>query len=160
MRIEIIYESKSGNGRQAMTRLGEILSSNGNEVKVHHVKEVKAKELPAADLYVFSSPTRIGKPIGSMRRFTKKAILPSGAKYALAATYGEATPNKKTGQMPTEEELRKYRRNIEIMDEGLRGKGSKVAELRLFVKGMKGPLEDGWGSKVAAFAEEIQAKGR
>jgi flavodoxin len=158
MKVEIYYESKSGNGRIAMTKLGEVLSARGATVGVHHVSEAKPKELPQADLYVFSSPTRIGKPIGSMRRFAKKAKLPSGAKYAVVATYMEAQPDKKTGQMPTAEETAKFRRNIQMMDERLSGKGTKVADLSLMVKGMKGPLEDGWEAKLAAFADRLMGK--
>jgi hypothetical protein len=42
-------------------------------------REVSPADLPPADRYRFSSPGRIGKPIGSMRRFLKKVGLgPAG----------------------------------------------------------------------------------
>jgi hypothetical protein len=51
----------------------------GVVVDVHHIREVRPAELSPADLYVFSSPGRMGKPIGGMRRFLKKLTLPAGA---------------------------------------------------------------------------------
>lgn len=135
------------------------MAAKGHSVSVHHIKDVKPKQAPQADLYVLSSPTRIGKPIRSMRGFSKNLALPAGSKYALIATYGAATPNKKTGVMPTEEEQAKYQKNLIIMDDVLGGRGAtKVAELKVFVQGLKGPLEEGWEEKVAGFVEELQAK--
>ena len=40
----------------------------------------------------------------------------------------------------------------------LQAKGlKKVAEGAVFVTGIKGPLEEGWQQKVAAFADEIMS---
>ena len=112
--------------------------------------------MPPADLYLFSSPGRMGKPIGGMRRFLKKAKLPSGTKYAILTTEGAPQPDKKTGRMPTEEELAKWQRIIPIMNEILQEKGlAKVAEGKILVTGLKGPLEEGWQKKVEAFASQI-----
>ena len=48
-------------------------------VNVHHIREVGApKEPPPAGPYVLSSPGRMGKPIGGMRRFLKKVELSAG----------------------------------------------------------------------------------
>ena len=58
--------------------------------------------------------------------------------------------------MPTEEERAKYQRVIPKMNGILQGKGlSKVAEGKVYVTGMKGPLEEGWQKKVEAFAAGI-----
>lgn len=59
---------------------------------------------------IFSSPGRMGRPIGSMRRFLKKASLPAGAKYAILATEMAPAPDKKTGKMPTPEEIAKWQK--------------------------------------------------
>jgi hypothetical protein len=68
----------------------------------------------------------MGKPIGSMRR------------------------------IPTEEELVKWQRVRPIMNELLQGAGLvSVAEDKVLVTGLKGPLEEGWQMKVAAFAARI-----
>lgn len=131
----------------------------GHQVSVHHIKESKAKQMPQADLYVFGSPARIGKPIGGMRRFLKKVNLTSGTKYALIATHGAPQPSKKTGQMPSQEEIEKYQRSIPIMDELLRAKGMvKVTDVKIYVKDLRGPLEEGWQAKVEAFAADIIVK--
>ncbi len=47
----------------------------------------------------------MGKPIGGMRRFLKAVKLPVGTRYAILTTEAAPRPDKKTGRMPTEEEL-------------------------------------------------------
>jgi hypothetical protein len=55
--------------------------------------------------------------------------------------------------MPTEEEQAKWQRVIPVMNEILLGKGLvKVAEGKILVTGLKGPLEEGWQEKVEAAA--------
>ena len=68
-------------------------------------------------------------------------------------------PDKKTGRLPTEEELvARHQRVRPIMNESLQSKGLvKVAEDKILVTGLKGPLEDGWHDKVAAFADGLAA---
>jgi len=106
---------------------------------------------------VFSSPTRMGKPKGSMQRFLKKVRLPTNAKYALIATHGSPQPNKKTGQMPDQAEFEKWQRTLPVMTEILAGKGTKVAEIKIYVRGdtLQGPLLEGWEKQVDEFAEKI-----
>ena len=66
--------------------------------------------------------------------------------------------DKKTGKMPTQEEQDRWERVIPIMNELLAAKGlRKVAEGAVLVTGMKGPLEDGWQDKVAAFADQVMS---
>ena len=158
MRIELYHASKFGNGERVAKELERVLEAKGHKVNVNHIKGARPKELPAADLYIFGSPTRIGKPIGRMRRFVRKVTLPRGTRYALLATHGESMPNKKTGKMPTEEEMERWRKTIPLMDEVLKGKGLvKVAEKRFFVsaESLKGPLVQGWQEKVREFGAEI-----
>jgi hypothetical protein len=117
---------------------------------------VKPTELPPADLYVFSSPGRMGKPIRGMRRFLKDVRLPAGTKYALLTTEMAPRPDKKTGRMPTEEEICRYQRVRAIMHELLQGKGLvAVAEDKVYVTDIKGPLEEGWRRTVEAFAGRL-----
>ncbi len=158
MKIELYHASKFGNGAKVAEELRRVMETKGHQVNVHHIGESKPKELPLADLYVFGSPTRFGGPIGSMHRFIKKVSLPSGKKYAIFATHSDTVPNKKTGQMPTEEELNRERKTIPILDEALREKGLvKVAEMKFFVTAeeMKGHLKEGWQGKVEEFATAI-----
>ena len=156
MTIEYFHASKYGNGAKVAEEFKKQMAAGKIEVNVHHVREARPKEMPPADLYLFSSPGRMGKPIGRVRRFLKKVKLPPGTKYAVLTTEGAPRPDKKTGRMPTEEEQAKWQRVRPIMNEILRGKGLvNVAEGKVLVTGMKGPLEEGWQKKVEAFASQI-----
>jgi flavodoxin len=158
MKIEIFHASKYGNGAKVAEELSVLLGAKGHEVKVHHIDDAKPKELPSADIYIFGSPTRFGGPIGEMKRFLKKAELPSGGKYAVFATHSQVLPNKKTGIMPTQDEINQMRRTIPTLDEILKEKGMvKIAEKIFEVSAdeMKGHLLDGWKERSVAFAAQI-----
>ena len=156
MKIEYFHASKFGNGAKVAEEFKAQMAAKGVMVNVHHVRDAKPKEMPPAELYVFSSPGRMGKPLGRARRFLKKVALPAGTKYALLTTEGAPRPDKKTGRMPTEEEIAKWQRVRPVMNAILEAKGLvKVAEGKVLVTGMKGPLEEGWQKKVEAFAAEI-----
>lgn len=156
MMIEYFHASKYGNGALVAEEFRKRMAAREVAVNVHHVRDAKPKEMPPADLYVFSSPGRIGRPIGRMRRFLKKLRLPAGTKYAILTTEGAPRPDKRTGRLPTEEELAKVQRVIPIMRGILQGKGlAGVAEGKVLVTGIKGPLEEGWQEKVEAYAARI-----
>ena len=156
MTIEYVHASKYGNGAKVAEALRTRMASRGVDVLVHHVGEIDPASLPAAELYLFSSPGRIGKPIRSMRRFLKDLRLPAGTRYALLTTEMAPQPDKKTGRMPTEEEICKVQRVRPIMNEILQDKGLvAVAEEKVYVTGLKGPLEEGWRQKVDAFADRL-----
>lgn len=156
MKIEYFHASKFGNGAMVADEFKKQMVAEGVAVNVHHIREASPKELPPADLYLFSSPGRMGKPIGGMRRFLKKARLPAATKYAILTTEKAPQPNKKTGRMPTEEEMAKWQRVIPIMNEILQDKGLvKVADDKVLVTGLKGPLEEDWQKKVEAFVARI-----
>ena len=156
MKIEYFHASKFGNGAKVAEVFKAQMAAKGVTVNVHHVRGTKPKELPPADLYLFSSPGRIGKPIGRARRFLKKVKLPAGTKYAILTTEGAPRPDKKTGRLPTEEEMAKWQRVRPIMNAILEAKGLvKVAEGKVLVTGLRGPLEEGWQKKVEEFAAQI-----
>jgi len=159
MKIEYYHDSKYGNGVAVAEEFKQQISARGCSVSVHQVKDTKANKLPPADLYLFSSPARLGSPTWRVTRFLKKLNLPKGAKYAILTTEGAPVPDKKTGKMPTEEERGKWQRVIPKMNAILHGKGlSQVAEGKVYVTGMKGPLEEGWKKKVEAFVAGIPVK--
>jgi flavodoxin len=156
MNIEYFHASKYGNGAMVAEEFKKQMAAKGVDVNVHHIRDARPKEMPPADLYLFSSPGRMGKPIGRMRRFLKKLMLTPGTTYAILTTEGAPRPDKKTGRMPTEEEQAKWQRVIPIMNGILQEKGLvKVAEGKVLVTGLKGPLEEGWQKKVEAFASQI-----
>jgi hypothetical protein len=157
MKIEYLHASKYGNGAMLAAEFKRLMSAEGADVDVHHIKETNPSDLPAADLYVFSSPGRFGKPIRSMRRFLNDVTLPAATPYALLTTEAAPKPVKTTGRMPTEEELVTMGQRVRpIMNGILEGKGLiNVAEEKVVVTGLKGPLEQGWQRKVADFAARL-----
>jgi menaquinone-dependent protoporphyrinogen IX oxidase len=156
MQIEYFHASKYGNGAKIAEEFQRQMAANGVTVNVHHVKKIKPKEIPPADLYVFSSPGRFGKPIGDMRGFLKKASFSPGTKYAVLVTELAPEPEKAIRMPTTEEELGKCQRVIPILNEMLQKKGMvRVADGKIFVTGLKGPLEENWQKQVEAFASQI-----
>jgi hypothetical protein len=145
MKIEYFHASNYGHGAAVAEEFRKQMAARGITVNVHHIRDARPREMPPADLYLFSSPGRCGKPRWGMRRFLKKAQLPSGTKYAILTT-----------EMPTPEDRAKWQRVIPVMTEILHEKGLViVAEGKVIVDGLKGPLEDGWQKKVGAFASEV-----
>lgn len=156
MRIEYVHASKYGNGATVAAEFKREMAAKGADVDVHHIRTVKPTQLPPADLYVFSSPGRLGKPIRGMRRFLTKVNLASGTRYAILTTEAKPKPDRKTGRMPTEEEVAKYQRVRPIMNELLQAKGLiNIAEDKIYVTGLRGPLEDGWQDKLHGFVARI-----
>ena len=140
MKVCIAYESKYGNGKKCAEQLQSIIREKGHDVEISSVRDMKPKSLPQASLYIFSSPTHIGKPPGKMKKFLKKMEIEEDAKYALLTTCLD--PQTKA---------------LQIMEELLEATGmTKISDgLKLKVTGLKGPLEDGYKQKLTEFAEEI-----
>ena len=155
MKIEYYHASKYGNGAMVAEEFKKQMAVKGIIVNVQHVRDANPKELPPADLYIFSSPGRFGKPIGDIQNYLKKAQLTPGMKYAIIATELCPTPGK-VKRIPTEEEIGKCQRVIPIMNQILQEKGLvKVTETKIFVTGIKGPLENGWQKVVEDFVSQI-----
>jgi len=156
VKIEYLHASKFGNGALVAAEFERLMATRGVAVDVHHIREVKPTALPQADLYLISSPGRFGKPIREMRRFLKDLALPAGTRCAVLTTEMASKPDKKTGRMPSEEEICTYQKVRPVIREALESKGLvEVAEDKVFVTEIKGPLEDGWEEKVEAFAARI-----
>ena len=102
----------------------------------------------------------MGRPIRSIRKFLKAVRLPRGTKYGVLTTEMAPQPDKKTGRIPTEEEICRHEHVRPIMIEILQHKGLvKVAEEKVYVTDLKGPLEHGWEAKVDAYADAIAKAG-
>jgi hypothetical protein len=158
MNVEYLHASKYGDGATVAAEFQKQMAAKGVVVVVHHIRDVSPTELSPADLYVFSSPGRMGKPIRSMRRFLKRVNLPEATRYAVLTTEAAPKPDRKTGRMPSEEELAKSQRVRSTMNEILQDKGLvNVAEDKIYVTGLKGPLEEGWEGKVQGFVTRIPA---
>ena len=155
MRIQYVHASKFGNGARVAEHFARDMAARGVVVAVDHVRDVDPAQMGDADMYLFSSPGRMGKPIRSMRRFLKDLRLSAGTRYAILTTEMAPRPDK-DGRMPTEEEICRWQRVRPIMNELLGAKGLvQVAEDVVYVTDLKGPLEDGWEEKVRAFAARV-----
>ena len=156
MKIVYLHASKFGNGALVAAEFARLMADRRVAVEVHHIRELSPTGLPPADLYVFSSPGRMGKPIGRMRRFLRKLNLRQGTRYALLTTEMAPSPDNRTGRVPSEEELAKWQRVRPIMHEILQSKGLiSVGEEKVYVTAMKGPLEEGWQRKVSSFVATL-----
>jgi hypothetical protein len=156
MNIEYVHASRFGNGAKVAAEFARQMAARGVTVHVRHIREATPDRLPAADLYVFSSPGQWGKPIRRVRQFLSQIVLPAGTTYALLTTETGPPKPDKTGRMPSEEETAKYQRVRPIINELLQAAGLvNLAEEKIYVTGIKGPLEHGWEDKVEAFAGRI-----
>jgi hypothetical protein len=154
--IEYFHASRFGNGAMVAEEFRRRATELGATVSVHHIRDANPKNLPQADLYVFSSPGQLGKPIKRVRRFLGELQLPAGTKCAILTTEMAPRPDKNTGLLPSEEEQAKWQRVRPIINELLHDAGlTKVAEDKILVTQIKGPLEEGWEAKVQAFAQQV-----
>jgi flavodoxin len=156
MKIEYVHDSKYGNGEMVADEFKKLMAEAGVTVNVHHASHTDPKQLDPADLYLFSSPGRFGGPKRNMRQFLKKIDLPRGANYALLTTEMVPPRDKKTGKMPTEDEIAKWQHVIPAMDKILQSKGLRmVLEDKIFVTAIKGPLEEDWKTKLSDFISRL-----
>ena len=86
MNIAYYHASKFGNGAMVAEEFKKIMAARGVTVSVQHIRDANPQDLPRADLYVFSSPGRMGKPKGNVRRFLRKVTLEPGTRYAILTT--------------------------------------------------------------------------
>lgn len=156
MRIEYVHASRYGNGATVADAFRRHADAAEATVHVHHVGDVDPAALPPADLYVFSSPGRFGRPIGSMRRFLRRTMLPPGTRCAIVTTEipppDDGVPDDPAGGTGPSD----HQRVRSTMEDLLRAAGLvTVAEATVFVTGKKGPLVDGWEATVARFAADV-----
>ena len=141
MHICILSHSTFGNLEQCAARLDQALRAEGAEVTRRSIADVKAKAPPEADLYVFACPTRMGGPTWKMTRFVKRIrIEREHLKFAVLTTCGQsgAPTIEKLADLGVEAGLAHLPTNLEVK-----------------VHGIRGPLEEGWQTKVDAFAKEL-----
>ena len=139
MQVCIVYFSRFGNNRISSEALGKYIREKGHTALVYSIVEVKAETLPTAELFIFGSPTRMGNPPGKVRRFMKRLKLPvESAPYSIVNTYSE-------------ESSKVIDKLAAILDD--KGYISVHKGLMIKVLSLKGPLEDGYESKLAEFAD-------
>ncbi|MFP4171043.1 MAG: flavodoxin family protein [Methanomassiliicoccales archaeon] len=139
MKVDIVYESKHGNGKKCVDYLAELLRDRGEEVEILSIRDIDPTSLSGADLYVFSAPTHVGKPSRKMRKFLKGLDV-DPLRYALMTTHA-----------------REETRALQFMEDILSAKGGeKVAEgLKIKVYAIRGPLEDDYRGRLEEFADSL-----
>jgi multimeric flavodoxin WrbA len=142
MKVCIAYDSKYGNGKKSMEYLHDVITKKGHKVEMFSIYEIKPTSIPFADLYIFSSPTQMGRPSGNMKRFLKNIqITNEKAKYALVTTC-MSPPNTKC--------LQKMEKLLSLKEI------SKISDgLMIKVTSMKGPLDSGYEEKLDTFANKV-----
>jgi len=105
MKVLIVYATKYGNTEKVAKLIAEgITSTEGNEVIVKNVKDVKLKEEASYDLILIGSPNHFGRHIGAVKKFINK--LPKSQlkvnAYAVFDTYITADFEKAVKKMETQ----------------------------------------------------------
>ncbi len=139
MKINIIYDTKYGNNKKIAEYVKNSLENNN--VKTFFVKDTDPDYIRSADLYIFSTPTQMGKATKKVRRFVKNLKIDGkNVKYGLITTYAK----EKTDSLSKLEKM-------------LKRKGCKkaVENLKLKIEGKKGNLEEGYEQKIDKFLEKL-----
>lgn len=143
MNICVVYYSRFGNNAGVAEYIGKKFREKNHTVSVNSVIDTKPDALPAAELYIFCSPTMAGNAPGKIKKFVKKAVFENkDASYAVTAT----CMDEKT-------------KTVDTLTMMLDGKGLKKASSGIKIKavGFKGPLEDDYKQKLDAFVQELGA---
>ncbi len=142
MECVIVYWSRYGHGKKLIGHLRDRLEENNIETRSFKPDELDPKDMPDADLYIFSSPTEAFRIKRDMRKFMKKL---------------ENMEEKKYGIMNTHGMKRNWLKNMEKI---LSKKGmEKLAEVE-FKIGKEGAeegeaLPDDWKERLDRFLEDI-----
>jgi len=140
MNICIIYETRFGNNSKIADRLMQILGNLGHNAARHLVSESEPEVIPEADLYIIGSPTQIGTLPLRIDRFLRNLELPDESRFAVFTTGVGSTSD-------TAEKIASILIN--------RGGEETAGPLRLGVKDLRGPLEEGWETKLEKWSSAL-----
>jgi flavodoxin len=141
MKINIFYASWFGNGKKVVEELAKILIEKNQDVKLFSIMEKSVDVFPEADLYIFSTPTRKFTLPANVKDFISSFVPPkTRTRYALMTTYMD----------PRTIGLKKMET---ILDS--KGMLKAAGDFKVKSLGIKGPIEEGYSEKLAAFADEI-----
>ena len=74
MNICVVYYSRFGNNAGVAEYIGKKFREKNHTVSVNSVIDTKPDALPAAELYIFCSPTMAGNAPGKIKKFVKKSF--------------------------------------------------------------------------------------
>jgi flavodoxin len=140
MTVSIYYHTRFGNNTQVAEMAAKCLTDTGNQVSVRRIAETDPSVIPLSDLYIIGSPTQIGTLPLRVERFIGNLTLSPGSRFAVFATHVGSSSDAAA----------KITKVLES-----RGAEPVTGPLRLAVKDVKGPLEDGWQDLVAQWCSAI-----
>jgi len=141
MKINIVYDSKDGNGEMIAEDLMNMIKESGNEGHIYNAKKTKPDKIGDADIYIFGSPTHLRGPSRRIRRLIKRApFTKKESKYALFTMSSD-------GSGKAAEKMEKMLKK--------RGLIKCAANLQFKTEGKKGPLEKDYRDKIELFLEEV-----
>ncbi len=141
MRIAVIFQSSYGHNLAVSEHLAQRLEERGHEVTIFDVKKSSPAEMVDFDLFIFSSPTHLGRAPRRMRAFLRGVVEEQAGKpYGLVCT-----------KLPSKEEGMENMRTIESMQDILRGDMNFLESLSLDTLKIKGPLREGFEQKLDDF---------
>jgi len=146
----VVFESKYGNTRRVAEKIVEGIKNIKNiDFDFKTPREVKPEELAEYDVILFGSPNHFGDATRGLRKFIKKlgGVNLQGKKCTFFDTY-----MIELNRMKAVESMRK------IVEEKVSGMIVIDEGLSIKVKGLKGPLEEGWDKKSFEFGEKIASK--
>ena len=133
-----------GNGLQCAEHIREFAASRGHDADIHSVKESSPEQFARPDALIVISPVYIGRPSGKVKKFLKK-LNPSitDGNYAVILTGVDGNP---AGSVKLEDVLSQ--------------KGWKPVReaTKIQVKGVNGPLEEDYGTKLDSFVADVLQK--
>lgn len=141
MRINIIYDSKSGKEEKIAEDLMDMIKEYGDEAHIYRAKNTTPEKIGDADLHIFGSPTTMRGPSRNIKKIIKK--MPFSGKEANFGIFTTSKDGKGKAADKMEKMLKK------------RGMKKAVSNLNLRVKGKRGSLEKGHMEKIEGFLGEF-----
>lgn len=87
MKYIMIYWSRFGNGEKVVNYISNKLNEKNIETNIFKTNDADPKNLPDADLYIFSTPTEAFNIQRNMRNFIKKIEGMDGKKFGIINTH-------------------------------------------------------------------------
>ncbi len=159
MNVLIVYDSKYNNNKQvAEALLG--LFKEGNEVHVHHAKQLSPKQAAESqpDVLLFGGPLRWGMVSSTIKGWAgnfSKALAKKGTKVKKVGAW--CTHLKEAPGTPEKYAWASVERNWKVIMDGVPSEKTMPGVQGIIVDAIKGPLASGWHDLVWKFAEAIKA---
>ena len=142
MSYVIVYWSRYGNGKKIVDSLSVKLKEKKEETQIFKTDEADPKNMPEADLYVFSAPAEAFNVQKNMRKFMKNLEGMEDKKYAIINTHSMENKN----WLHKMEKLLSKKNMVKVAGIDFQvGKNAKTGD----------GIVDGWEAKLDDFAKKL-----